>query len=366
VILDLKKRSAIGIVFYMIAVSVVLLADGYYLRYPSFSLQFVLLVFGICLFRLLHRVVEPWLPARLDLASLYVFIGSIGLTGLIWGVGFAKFILQEGEPQNQILMVVCTIGLCSGGVVAYIPFVWLAVAFNLFILGPGLASMLATQLYLPLASLVSLFCVYMVFLAVSGNQEYWDALENEFLLEEKTKDLEGISQKDGLTGLYNRRYFDTAFELEWKRGVRNQTGITLMIFDIDHFKQVNDTFGHLAGDEYLKLTARLLSQVFQRETDMVARYGGEEFVILLPEATLEKALDLAERMRKKMVDSVLEFEAHFIRATISIGVARLIPQTSGERTLLISRADYALYAAKRKGRNQVCVVDDNCPLNSQV
>jgi len=204
-----------------------------------------------------------------------------------------------------------------------------------------------------------------VFMVFRGNQEYWDALENEFLLEAKTKDLERISQKDGLTGLYNRRYFDTAFELEWKRGIRNQTGITMMIFDIDHFKQVNDTFGHLAGDKYLKLTARLLNQVFQRETDMVARYGGEEFVVLLSESTLENALDLAERVREKMVDSVLAFEAHFIRATVSIGVAKLIPQTSGERTILISMADSALYAAKENGRNQVRVFDNNCPLNPQ-
>ena len=313
-------------------------------------------------------MVEPWIPVRLELANLYVFIGSIALTGLIWGVGFAMFILQEGEAQIQILMVLCTIGLCSGGVVAYLPFVWLAVAFDLFILGPGIACMLVNQLSLPLASLVSLFCVYMVFMVFMvfrGNQEYWDALENEFLLEAKTKDLERISQKDGLTGLYNRRYFDTAFELEWKRGIRNQTGITMMIFDIDHFKQVNDTFGHLAGDKYLKLTARLLNQVFQRETDMVARYGGEEFVVLLSESTLENALDLAERVREKMVDSVLAFEAHFIRATVSIGVAKLIPQTSGERTILISMADSALYAAKENGRNQVRVFDNNCPLNPQ-
>ena len=357
VVQDLGKRSEIGSYFYIIAVCVVLFADGYYLRYPSFSTQFFVLIVGISVFRLIHRFFDSWLFAKLGRVNIYLFIASIVLTGLVWGIGFAKFMGQEGELNTQLLMVVCTIGLCSGGVVAYLPSLGLSIAYNFFILVPGIVNILAGQ-HLPLAILFMLFSVYMILIAIRGSNEYWKALETEFLLEEKTKYLERISQKDGLTGLYNRRYFDTIFELEWKRGGRAQTPIAMIICDIDEFKRVNDTFGHLAGDEYLKLVARILFEVFQRETDLVARYGGEEFVIILPGESLGNARQLAERVRDKIAEAILEFESQIIRTTVSLGVARMTPRHSGERAALIASADTALYLAKKKGRNQVCVHGD--------
>lgn len=353
VIQDLKQRSFTGIGFYIIAICVVLFSDGYHLRYPAFSKQFLILVMAICLFRLVHRLSDKWIPERLQKANLAVFMGSIALTGLVWGSGFAEFLLQKGEPQSQILMVVCTIGLCSGGVVAYIPSLWLAIVFNFFILGPAIILMLAHQTNLSLNALVILFSIYMVFMALRGNKEYWNALENESLLEEKTKDLERISQKDGLTGLFNRRYFNGVFEFEWKRGVRSQTRVAMILCDIDCFKEVNDTFGHLAGDEFLKRVAQILQEVFKRKTDIVARYGGEEFMVLMPEESLENAVSLAEKIRGKVEESRLAFESHTIQATVSLGVAAMLPGLSQEKETLVSRADEALYAAKKNGRNQV-------------
>ena len=357
VVQDLEKRSEIGSYFYIIAVCVVLFADGYYLRHPSFSIPFFILIVAISMFRLLHRFFDPWMTEKFGRGSLYLFIASIVMTGLVWGIGFATFMGQEGELNIKLLMVVCTIGLCAGGVVAYLPLLWLSISYNLFILGPGIAIILA-GLHLPLAILVILFSVYMVLIAIRGSNEYWKALETEFLLEEKTKHLERISQKDGLTGLYNRRYFDAAFELEWKRGGRARTPIAMMICDIDEFKQVNDTFGHLAGDEYLKLVARILLQVFQRETDLIARYGGEEFVVILPGDSLENARGLAERVREMISVAILEFESQIIQTTVSLGVAIMTPHHSRERDTLIASADAALYVAKKNGRNQVCVHGD--------
>lgn len=355
VVQDLKKRSITGIVFYIIAICIVLFADGYYFRYPSFSKQFLGLVIAICLFRLIHRFLERWIPDRLGRASLNIFIGSILLSGFIWGVGFAKFFLQEGEPNFHLLMTICTMGICSGGVVAYTPLLWLSISFNLLMLGPGIVLMLINQVNMPLNALFAMYAIYMAFMASRANNEYWIALENEDLLEEKTKYLEGISQKDGLTGLYNRRYFDTAFDLEWKRGRRNQTRIDMMICDIDEFKQVNDTFGHLAGDEYLKMIAKILEQVFQRESDIVARYGGDEFVVIMPQESPEKVAALAEKICKKVAETPLIFELHTISTTVSLGVATITPQPSVEKEILIASADTALYAAKKKGRNQVSI-----------
>ena len=126
-----------------------------------------------------------------------------------------------------------------------------------------------------------------------------------------------------------------------------------MICDIDHFKQVNDTYGHPAGDEYLKLISRLIREVFQRETDVVARYGGEEFVILLPDRDASQTLKLAEHLGKIIADAVLEYKGKKIQTTISQGVISCIPAPDMDRDLLLTRADNALYEAKHDGRNKI-------------
>ena len=173
------------------------------------------------------------------------------------------------------------------------------------------------------------------------------------VVKEKSKQLEKISHMDGLTGLYNRRFFDQAFEIEWKRAVRDQTHIAVVLCDIDRFKEVNDSFGHLAGDEYLKLTARTLKKVFRRQTDILVRYGGEEFLILISGPCPDHLGQLSERMREKMEKTVLEYESQAIRTTMSMGLAVMIPKPSDEKTVLISKADSLLYRAKNSGRNQM-------------
>lgn len=355
VILDLEKRSLFGTLFYILVICLVLFTDGYHMRHSSFSKLFLIMVISICLFRLVYHWAKQWVPSRLGSVNTGIFIASIALTALIWGLGFAWIMGQPGEQKIQLLMVICTVGLCSGGVVAYIPYLWLSIAFNVLILGPGIVYLSASQTNIPLDISLFLFSMYMVFIAIRGNNEYWIALENEFLLEERTRDLEKISNTDRLTGLYNRRYFDGALDFEWKRASRNQTGLAMIVCDIDHFKKVNDTFGHLAGDAYLRLTANRLLQVFKRKTDIVTRYGGEEFVVLMPDESQKNAEALAEKIRGKMESAILTFDSHSIQATISLGVAGLVPQASWGKEILISKADSALYSAKKKGRNQVVV-----------
>lgn len=152
----------------------------------------------------------------------------------------------------------------------------------------------------------------MVFVAFRGSRKYWDALENEFLLEEKSREIELLSQKDGLTGLYNRNFFDSKLEYEWNRSIRNKSAISMVICDIDHFKRVNDNYGHLAGDEYLRLIARILKSVVRRQTDIVARFGGEEFIILMPDESLKNAMALAKLIREQVESTTLKFEGQTI------------------------------------------------------
>ncbi|WDP91435.1 MAG: GGDEF domain-containing protein [Desulfobacter sp.] len=352
VLVDLKKRSTIGIVFYMIAISVVIFSGNYYQRHPDFSNLFMGCMFGICIFRIAHMLLDRHLPkSRFNNGT---FMTSVILTALFWGLGYAQFTTQQEELYNRLLMCICTVGLCAGGVVAFIPNLWLALGFNTCILLPGTTFLLVSPEDQPQGVLFSLFFVYMIFMAARQNKEYWSALDNEYLLERKTKALKRLSNRDELTGLSNRRHFNQTFSYEWDRASRKQTTLNILICDVDHFKKVNDRHGHPAGDAYLQMTAALLQKVYKRKTDVVARYGGEEFIVLMTDESPEAALALAEEFRQRIASAHIDFENRRIRATMSIGHACTTPQARQTGQTLIALADHALYRAKASGRNRVC------------
>ncbi len=157
--------------------------------------------------------------------------------------------------------------------------------------------------------------------------------------------------KDGLTEIYNKRYFLEALDREMSRAQRHNRDLTVLLFDIDHFKTVNDSFGHLAGDYVLQVLARLVSTRARRE-EVFARYGGEEFVILLPETPKEGAMELAEQLRKRVASYTFIFEGEEIPITVSVGVATMGAEAITP-TEFIKRADVAMYQAKSDGRNCV-------------
>lgn len=261
--------------------------------------------------------------------------------------------IQPGEFDAKMLMAICTVGLCSGGIIAFLPDRKLCVVFSALMMLPSATFMLVLDENRSLAVMIFLFFVYMYFISKRGNSEYWKAYENEYNLWEKKEKLKKLSRTDVLTGLFNRGYFDELFESEWKRASREAGMLSLAICDIDHFKQVNDTFGHLAGDEYLKKIAEILTNVFKRDTDFVARYGGEEFVVLLPYTSAVLAFDLAETVRKRVEQTQLDYNGKLIQTTISFGLACLVPNYKESSSKLVSMADEALYQAKQEGRNRV-------------
>jgi two-component system, cell cycle response regulator len=156
---------------------------------------------------------------------------------------------------------------------------------------------------------------------------------------------------DGLTGIYNKRFFLEALEREMSRAHRYGRDLAILMFDIDHFKAVNDTFGHLAGDYVLNALARLISSRARRE-EIFARYGGEEFVILLPETRRDGAMELAEQLLTRVGSHTFMFEDEPIPITVSIGVANMGSEQLSP-TDLIQKADEKLYLAKSEGRNCV-------------
>ena len=156
---------------------------------------------------------------------------------------------------------------------------------------------------------------------------------------------------DGLTQVYNKRYFLETIEREMGRAQRYRREMSLIMFDIDHFKKVNDTYGHLAGDYVLKQLAAVIKSRIRRE-DIMARYGGEEFTIILPEIDGYNALQFAEKIRRLTEKSIFRFEDTEMPITISIGVAALTAEMT-ESNDLVKVADERLYEAKHKGRNRV-------------
>ncbi|MDF2485390.1 MAG: diguanylate cyclase [Herbinix sp.] len=159
--------------------------------------------------------------------------------------------------------------------------------------------------------------------------------------------------KDSLTGIYNRRYINEKLPLDLINASLSDSSISVIMVDIDFFKNVNDTYGHLIGDCTLKSIANTLNRNLKRDNDWVARYGGEEFLICLPGAHLENAKEMAELIRKKVESTPIDCGDLEFFVTASFGVSSVTPKSGASITLLIEEADKKLYEAKRNGRNRV-------------
>jgi diguanylate cyclase len=174
---------------------------------------------------------------------------------------------------------------------------------------------------------------------------------------EQLEQLQADASLDFLTKVPNRRTFDERLREEMSRAQRYGSTFSLMVVDVDHFKNVNDLHGHQAGDRILRAIAHILDEQ-KRASDFLARYGGEEFVVLLPETSADRAMTLAEKTRQKIQNARFRYNKSAIRVTVSIGVGDYAETKEGWDALF-ARVDHALYEAKRKGRNQVCVAESS-------
>jgi len=179
--------------------------------------------------------------------------------------------------------------------------------------------------------------------------------DTEQKLIELQKQLEELSFKDGLTGVFNRRMFDSVMEVEWANAKRNRQPLSLIMLDIDYFKQYNDYYGHIQGDECLRRVANVLACVATRSRDFFARYGGEEFILVLPETDEVAAFKIAERCRNVIFKAQIPHEKSLVSQllTISIGISTITPTRNDEAIKFIATVDKQLYVAKEKGRNSI-------------
>jgi len=197
-----------------------------------------------------------------------------------------------------------------------------------------------------------------------ANQELRQALR---LIEAKNKallahneSLKVQSTTDPLTGLYNRREFLTRIHTEWGRFKRYARPLSLIMIDIDHFKRINDTFGHECGDTVLRLLGKLISR-HKRAQDLCCRYGGEEFVVLLTETTLVTAFHVAENLRRRVGSNIFRYRGKALQVRVSMGVSGAFEQNPSDVEAFINLADAAMYRAKGEGRNRTIIIDRDDP-----
>ncbi|WP_197984993.1 diguanylate cyclase [Leptolyngbya sp. Cla-17] len=190
-------------------------------------------------------------------------------------------------------------------------------------------------------------------IVVQTIMEHGDIMDTQWSL--KLSEMNKIASIDGLTQIPNRRRFDEHLEHQWKQMTRERSPICLILFDIDHFKQFNDTYGHLAGDDCLKQVAQVLNGCAHRPSDLIARYGGEEFAAILPQTTIEGAMEVAGRVQAEISDLKILHEKSSVSKylTLSIGIASSIPTLEQSFSKLLDEADQYLYLAKQQGRDRI-------------
>ncbi|MDP5253421.1 MULTISPECIES: diguanylate cyclase [unclassified Vibrio] len=178
-----------------------------------------------------------------------------------------------------------------------------------------------------------------------------ESAHSKILLRKNNQALTELSRRDGLSGLFNRAYWEETLKNQFNYCRVAKKICTLVMFDIDNFKVINDTYGHPAGDEVIRHVSQLLLKT-ARKSDICGRYGGEEFTVLLPDTTLDQAKYFADRLRRRVEESVVYFEGARLSFTISVGVS-LSSDIFEDYTDWLSSVDFALYQSKRNGKNQV-------------
>ena len=292
-----------------------------------------------------HAVLAGVLFRSLLLAGCAQF-GAVVAAALVW------------PPLRPAELMVALIGLvvCTAATIALSLDPWCRFGLPVAMCGPVVVVLPLPQAHTQMISwfLLPLYCLYLLVTSRYVRDDYWDAARAGLLLRQRAVELERLSVTDPLTQISNRLAFDRRLEQEWARAVRERQPLSLLILDVDHFKRLNDAYGHPVGDRCLVQLAATLAANVYRSVDLVARYGGEEFIVLLPDTQAEDATVVAERLRSAVAALVIDHDGVRVGITCSIGTATVLPRPDGDPSShAIAVADQALYRAKAAGRDRV-------------
>lgn len=322
---------------------------------PIFFYLNTLILSGILLLRVVHyRIVRKKPHFNVDLMSR-VLILLILISALHWGLISAWIFYSKEFPLLDYPFMVMLSAFAIGGSITLSVSREIRIFYPTLMYAPSLIQGFLfdnNALFLILALLAFLSLIYILEASRVSSMDYFQAITQENIASERASTLEELSNTDPLTRVKNRLFFNRQFTEEWKRHDRLHAPISIMMLDLDHFKYINDNYGHVCGDQCLQEVAQTLQTQIPRSTDTIARYGGEEFVILLKNTKLEMAEKIADRLVQAISEIKLTKDAQAISVSCSIGVASTIPNYQVNGELLLIAADTAMYQAKKNGRNQ--------------
>ena len=352
--MDLLSRSIPGVFIYGLIFPLIFFPLGFNQLQPEISWIFAISMLLVSSLRIVHWVYTPIIyprTARLWRALFQLFSLS---HAIVLGIFFA---MTMYDPQLESIKMVSFMtigGVCAASLISLNPRLQIAL-INLFVL---VAPCVFVAFFIidsfPVGSMICIYSSYLVLVGIRSNAEYMRSFAIEAQLEQQRQALEQLNKIDPLTHIYNRGYFNTAFDIQWHSSIRQKKMLSVLLIDIDHFKAINDTHGHLFGDKCLQHIAQTISAAAKRKTDLIARFGGEEFAILLPDTQAQSAMEIAEQVRVSIASEPFRYQQTELALTASIGVACVLPVVGGNSNSLIEKADSALYEAKDAGRNRVC------------
>jgi diguanylate cyclase (GGDEF)-like protein len=355
-LLDLGARVSGGAAVYVVAWLVVCVACDTWATHPWLVVLGGLWMgawgvhrFWLC--KSLPRFVET----RAKWARAWL-VRSVLAQGAAWGLLAAICHATPALQSMNTPIMLVGIAMCSTGTTSLAIYPKLMFWFAVTMVLPGLVvvALNDTPGHFLLACLGVGYLGFILYYAARVvNRDYWMGLRAYDLLQERSKALEKASLTDTLTGVSNRMHFNRCYAEEWARAHREGHGLALLLIDLDHFKRINDGFGHGAGDMVLREAAQAMQRELLRPGDFVARFGGEEFAVLLPDTDVMGAFAVAERLRRSVAGLRLVSDGHAVPVTCSIGCAACMPDGVEPSPGLIRRADVALYEAKQDGRDRV-------------
>jgi len=273
---------------------------------------------------------------------------------LLWGGVSMYFGYLERDawlPFTVSVIISVTLGAALSQAFSMEPRQTMLTLFILY--APSVVLFLFLPTLRPIALTLSVYVLYQLSSLRRVAHEYDLQIGTELALLLSRAEVERMTRVDALTGLANRREYENVYPKAWEQAARSKGDVALVVFDLDHFKALNDGHGHLAGDACLQHFARLLEESFRREIDLLARIGGEEFVAVLPGTTAENAERMAEVLRAKLEQRPCPFQEKTLPMTVSIGVGSADWATDASPEATFGRVDAACYRAKTTGRNRV-------------
>jgi len=353
-LIETSNRAKLGIFVYPTLWAVVAYTCGLWRTDPSLMLYASTMFVLNSVLRLIHKSKLPSLAKDHFAFASATFVLLVVWNGAQWGILCFICILDPGLASMKMPMIISGAGILAGGTIIMAINSVVRIAFPVLSVVPVAAALMlqnnSEDVLIAVMSVI--FIAYIIGASGTVHRDYWNAAQSADLLEQRARELEELSTTDTLTKLRNRLYFNMQFDSEWKRNCRQHQSIAVLLVDLDHFKHINDTYGHTFGDFCLQQAANVLASV-NRSGDIVARYGGEEFIIALPSTTLDQATQIAESLLEKLRSLHIMHSGRRVAITASIGIAAVIPKLPDEGFRLINDADDALYRAKKEGRDRV-------------